>query len=73
MKTKWLRRFRKTYSWHFDRETKKWVLFNRKTHQKRRRKESFIIICLMMHKFFSFGQVIDYIKRKERILDKNKY
>lgn len=70
MKTKWLRRFRKTWSWHYDRERGDWVLFNKKTHKKMRRKLSFIIIGIMMGGYFSLGQVINYIKRKERILDK---
>lgn len=69
MRIRWLKRFRRHYSWHYDRERLDWVLFHKKTHKKQRRKESFIIICIMMHDYFSFGQVIDYIKRKERIID----
>jgi hypothetical protein len=70
MKTRYLRRFRKTYSWHYDRERNNWVLFNKKTMKKMRRKESFIIIAPMLNAYFSLGQIISYIKRKERILDK---
>jgi len=70
MKTRYLRRFRKTYSWHYDHERNNWVLFNKKTMIKMRRKESFIIIALMLNAYFSLDQIISYIKRKERILDK---
>lgn len=71
MKIRWLRRFRKKFSWHYDHERKRWVLLNKKTKDKFKRTDSFIVICIMMHEYFSFGQVIDYIKRKEKILDKN--
>jgi hypothetical protein len=68
MKIRWLRRFRKHYSWHYDHDRQNWVLFNKKTKEKHRRNESFIVICIMMHKFFALSEVISYIGRKEKIL-----
>ena len=73
MKIKFLRKLRKKYHWHFDHTYKKWVFFDKKTNQKFVREHSFIAIGVMVGDYLSFGQHIDYIKRKERILDKKEY
>ena len=73
MRVQFLMRFKKRYHWHYDYTCDKWVLINKKTNDKFVSEHSFIIIALMLNKYFSLGQHIDYIKRKERILDKKEY
>jgi len=67
MRIRWLKRFRRHYSWHYDHDTCVWVLINKKTNEKLRRKTSFIVICVMMHSYFGLSEVMSYIKRKEKI------
>lgn len=73
MRTKLLRKLRKSYSWHYDHDDKLWFLLNKHTLKVSKRTVSWLLISIMCSDSWSFGQIMKYGDKKEAIRKKTEY